>query len=162
MNVVPKLADFGSARRMPHGPTRRLGFNQRCVESSESDRLFFQSLHRQHAMTPGVCTAWYRAPELLSESMTPMLLDRPQDEHAPLVKYGAPMDVWSYGVAVYELLIGRQSARAAHGAGLLRALLQQLEVCPNPCFDAGCPADLPTHTRTCGWKSLDAAACAAS
>ena len=100
--------------------------------------------------------AWYRAPELLSESMTPTHLDRPQDERAPLVKYGAPMDVWSCEVVVYELLTGHHLASAAHGAAVLLALLQQLEACLDPCFDAGCP----DYMKTSGWKSLYAAACA--
>ena len=157
-----KLTDFGSARRLPHGPKRRLEDKQPCAQfyASESGQDI-QDLHRQHPMTPGVCTAWYRAPELLSESATAKLLDKPLHESLPPVAYGAAMDVWSYGAVVFELLTGGEKlARAMHGAGLLRMLLERLEACPYPCLDAGGQAGVPSYMTTPGWKSLYEAACA--
>ena len=159
MKVTLKLTDFGSARHLPHGQVRRLAGKQQCFDANSSpDHAMHQALDRQFMMTPGVCTAWYRAPELLSDSTTAELLDKPgAGDSKPTVGYGAAMDVWSYGAVVYELLTGgQQLARASHGAGLLRRLLQKLEVCPYPCFDAG---DVPRYMTTLAWKSLYEAAC---
>ena len=52
--------------------------------------------HGVGAMTRPVCTAWYRAPELYVQSAKASL------------RHGTVVDMWSCGVIIAELLIGRR------------------------------------------------------
>ena len=72
-------------------------------------------------MTAHVCTAWYRAPELLVATSSVNRLDRETEPGATQL-YGASVDAWSFGAVVYELLSGEQVARAFTGAELLNCL----------------------------------------
>ena len=97
-------------------------------------------------MTAYVCTAWYRASELLAATATPHELDAPH-RSCPKVEYGMSFDVWSYGAVVYETLAGEPLARACDGAGALANLIAVLGPCPD------C-----AHSRLPGWSVLEKAA----
>ena len=83
-----KLTDFGSARYLPEGPSRKIEGKRPCFDRAPGPL----SLGREFLMTPLVCTAWYRAPEVLAGSATADVLDHDTQE---LIAYGAAMDVWS-------------------------------------------------------------------
>ena len=158
-----KLTDFGSARYLPQGPRRKIQDKCPCIISAPGPSAQGpHALSSEFLMTPGVCTAWYRAPEVLSGSATADLLDKPMDSPQELIAYGAAMDVWSYGAVVYELLTsGEQLVRASDGACVLRCWMQKLEACPNPCLDAGENAiAMLLYMTTKAWKSMYEAACA--
>ena len=147
-----KLSDFGSARLLPQGPRQRIIHKSTVCKTGENDG---QSLHREHAMTPLVCTAWYRAPELLPATVTAEALDMVAEPRG-WEKYGAAVDVWSFGAVLCELLTGQPLARASSGAGLVRCLLQRLGPCP--CDTDGCPRRLPAYLASEAWAALRTAA----
>eukprot|EP00915_Cephaloidophora_sp_WS-2016_P004847 GHVH01006470.1.p1 GENE.GHVH01006470.1~~GHVH01006470.1.p1 ORF type:complete len:776 (+),score=90.40 GHVH01006470.1:270-2597(+) len=71
-NAIVKLADFGLARHVHHASG-------------------WPNLQRdkRHDVTHGVCTLWYRAPELILHSET----------------HDYSLDVWSLGVVVYQMFM---------------------------------------------------------
>ena len=148
-----KLTDFGSARKMPTGQKCKILGKQPCFDAGANSHF---SVRQAYEMTACVCTSWYRAPELLPHTLC---ADRLDMSPGPDIWYGAPMDVWSYGAVVYEMLAGETLVRANHGAGLLRCLLDRLETCPYPCFDAGLQACLPEYMKSPAWAVLHRAAC---
>ena len=151
-----KLSDFGCARVLPRGPKNKIVGKK--VTFKAEDGQVEHSLERQFDMTAHVCTAWYRAPELLVATSSVQRLDR-QTEPGATQCYGASVDVWSFGAVVYELLSGKQLARAFSGADLLNCLLQKLEPCPYPCLDAGKGDLVPAYMAQPGWDALHQAAC---
>ena len=158
MKCTLKLTDFGSARHLPLGSRRRIQGKRPVFLGAPGP----DSLSREFLMTPTVCTAWYRAPEVLSGSATADVLDKPAEDTEEAIAYGAAMDVWSYGAVVYELLTGGDSlSRASTGAGILRCWIEKLETCPNPCLGAGEGAiAMPRYMTTPAWKSMYEVACA--
>ena len=130
----------------------------KTVTFQASGEKIEQCLERQFDMTAHVCTAWYRAPELLVATSSVNRLDRETEPGATQL-YGASVDVWSFGAVVYELLSGEQLARAFTGAELLNCLLQKLEPCPHPCSDAGKSDIVPAYMDQPGWAALHQAAC---
>ena len=91
--------------------------------------------HVDSCMTKRVCTAWYRAPELLVHTGGVDSLDVDSSGYSdPECSYGLPVDVWSFGSVVYELLAGKPLARADTGAGVVACWI---DVLGPPCFDAG-------------------------
>ena len=69
-------------------------------------------------MTKAVCTVWYRAPELLvyTGGITTLEVYSTSGFADPLCSYGLPVDVWSFGSAVYELLSSKPLVRASTGS----------------------------------------------
>jgi len=55
-------------------------------------------------MTAAVCTAAYRAPELVAATMTLVCLDATCGPRR--IAYGVAIDVWSYGAVLWEMLRG--------------------------------------------------------
>ena len=106
-------------------------------------------------MTPLVCIAPYRAPELLPATVTAEALDMIAEPRGG-EKYGAAVDVWSFGAVLCELLTGQPLVRASSGAGLVRCLLQRLGPCP--CDTDGCPRRLPAYLASGAWAALRKAA----
>ena len=149
MEAVLKLADFGSARKLPRGNDTKVTEKSSCFLDSTTNRIEY--LEREFDMTALVCTAWYRAPELLNNIVTAGRVDR-VDDRDQLTMYGAAVDVWSYGAVMYEMLAGEQLAASRTGAGLLHGLLEKVETCPFPCFDAGQEADVPDYMSEHGWE----------
>ena len=141
VHATLKLADFGSARVMPLDTKRKIIGKRPCFHAGTETRSVHQPLHREYAMTARVCTAWYRAPELLAETASADRLEKSED--GPAIKYGVAVDIWSYGAVVYEMLAGEALARASTGAALLRCLLEKVETCPYPCLDAGSVNGVP-------------------
>ena len=124
------LSDFGMAREM----------HVRSRLKKPAGRIALP-------MTACVCTAWYRAPELIVVTFTPGRLDAHlMDEQK--VMYGMGLDVWSYGAVVYEMLAGKPLARSYDGAGAIARLLQALGPCPGDCPYGALPQ----------WKALVGAA----
>ncbi len=143
-----KLGDFGCATCLPaagEGACRT-----RIREKSARDP-WLRSLQSDFCMTANVCTAWYRAPELAVGSVSHDGLDMTPTGRQRCV-YGAPVDVWSYGAVVYEMLVGKPLARAWTGPGLVACWLGVL----GPCFDAG--PDAPAYTQHRDWQDLIRAA----
>jgi serine/threonine protein kinase len=138
-----KVADFGSARKMPPlaGARHRIRGKEACDPWQRHLRVELP------AMTALVATAWYRAPEFLHATMTPTCLDAVSAD-PQRCGYGAPMDVWSYGAVLWEMLEGRPLVFAATGSGVMQCLVRAL----GPCPDAG--QDAPTFAQTEAWRSL--------
>ncbi len=143
MQTKAKLADFGSARVLPtaSAPIKR----PRLSQKEQCSTVLQRPRHAGNRMTKNVCTAWYRAPELLVhtggvEHLEVYSLGRSD----PLCLYGLPVDVWSFGSVVYEMLAGKPLARSDTGVGVVACWL---DVLGRPCFDAGYAAS----TR---WREL--------
>jgi len=138
-----KIADFGRARFMP-APSRVTGQRIRAKQACDPWRRRLQD--ELPAMTARVATAWYRAPELLGATMTPTSLDAVSATER--CGYGAPIDVWSYGAVLWEMLEGRPLVFAATGSGVMQCLERAL----GPCPDAGPRA--PAFATTEAWRTL--------
>ena len=139
IRLTAMLADFGTARRMPEAgqPPRPRRHREKTTVPEAPDPL-----SAQPAMSPLVCTAWYRAPELIVWTMTPAAVDvRCHDARGvpKLVPYGRAVDVWSFGCVVGELLRGAPLISAATGAGVVAALCQTIGHPGDPHAD-GAPA----------------------
>ena len=75
-------------------------------------------------MTAKERTAWYRPPELWAGTMDDHLIDADQS-------YGPPLDVWSFGAVVYEVLSGEILARrSGSGAAMVQAVTDIIGACP--------------------------------
>ena len=109
-------------------------------------------------MIARVCTAWYRAPELVVGTVSEMSMDLDAPAMERCRAYGVALDVWSHEAAVCEMLAGRPIARAATGGGLLKCLLGTLGPCPR--VDAGqALSEVPAYAlEPRGEKLLQAAA----
>ena len=137
VKVVLKLADFGSARRLPsQGAVLRRMWSKRPPPPPAEE----------FAMTAHTCTSWYRAPELIVVCSSVDHLDVSPEEGVH--EYGLPVDVWSYGAVVYEMLAGKPLARAYSGAEMVVCLIGAL----GPCPDAG--PDSPTYALEPAWQAL--------
>jgi len=94
-----------------------------------------RSLNRPDMMTKAVCTAWYRAPELLVHTGGVNTLEvYTSNEGDRLCPYGLGVDIWAFGLVAYELIMGKPMARAATGVGVVVCWVDALG---QPCFDAG-------------------------
>ena len=89
--LAAKLADFGGARHVLPDPG--------C---SCHDDL--------PGLSVGVCTIWYRAPEIF----------------LPPHKYHFPSDIWSVGITLAELEVGRCPFRSRHEIGMLFSIFNAL------------------------------------
>ena len=131
MQTKAKLGDFGSARFL-HPARKRIRLNHKQVCTVLRRPLPW---HAESHMTKRVCTAWYRAPELLVHTGGVDSLDVHSSGYSdPLCSYGLPVDVWSFGSVVYEMLAGKPLARADTGVGVVACWV---DVLGPPCFDAG-------------------------
>ena len=74
-SLIPKIADLGS------------------------------SVAAERAMTRGVCTAYYRAPELFEDQAISVAAG--QASSVAATRYGGEVDVWSCGVVAAEMLLGK-------------------------------------------------------
>ena len=139
MQTQAKLGDFGSARDLPTAKRqRRLMHKEQCT-------VLRRPWHTEDRMTKLVCTAWYRAPELLVHTGGVDVLDVYSIGRSdPACSYGLPVDVWSFGSVVYELLAGKPLARADTGVGVVACWM---DVLGRPCFDAG-------YAKNPRWKEL--------
>ena len=136
VKMVLKLADFGSARRLPSEDVA-----PRRVRKKRPQRPA-----EEFAMTARMCTSWYRAPELIAACSSVDHLDVSPAEK--LCGYGLPVDAWSYGAVVYEMLAGKPLVRAASGAEMVVCLNGAL----GPCPDAG--PDSPAYALEPAWQAL--------
>ena len=148
MRVVLKVSDFGSARALPAEAPRKIIKKQACIFDGA-----YRSMERQFEMTALVATSWWRAPELLGNTVTADQLDEAAD--GAVTQYGVNIDVWSCGATIYEMLTGEHLASATSGVGLLRCLLQRVvEPCPYPCSDAGSQSSVPPYMTEPCWELL--------
>ena len=134
------LADFGGARRLPEAnPAKRFRITGKS-QRNQVGRLMDRAFH----MTARVCTFWYRAPELMAYNV-----DKAGDDAGPnACRYGTPVDVWSYGAVVYEMLLGKPLARAVDDVDAVACLLGVL----GPCSRA------PAYTKQPQWQAAVKAA----
>ena len=154
MRVVLKVSDFGDARALPREAPRKICGKRPCFVDGRAGC----SLDREFGMTALVTTVYWRAPELLGNSVTADQVAGVADGEQ-VTQYGAKIDVWSYGATAYEMLTGRHLAASCSGAGLLRCLLEKApEPCPGPCFDVGSLGRVPEYMTERSWDALYMAA----
>ena len=75
-------------------------------------------------MTANVQTLWYRAPELLFATMD--VLAPSQDQQDGVAIYNSAVDTWSFGLVVFEMLVGKRFMSGATAAECLRQIYCQL------------------------------------
>ena len=99
------------------------------------------------AMTPGVVTEWYRAPEVF---LIP--------HAAKVAYYSTALDTWSFGCIVYELLGSRPMAQ---GRGAAEVCACWLSVIGSPLLAAAARATCrgrmrrPSSSRPCAFQFAD-------
>ena len=90
-------------------------------------------------MTANVQTLWYRAPELLFATMD--VLAPSQDQQDRVAIYNSAVDTWSFGLVVFEMLVGKRFMSGATAAECLRQIYCQL---------GSWPEDVPWNCRKAG------------
>lgn len=93
-----------------------------------SDFGFARPVVKQSHMTPRVVTLWYRAPEIII---------------TPKVAYGKPVDVWSWGCLMYEVLKGEPLAPGVDESEYLEEVVKIM---------GREGLDLMLNTTTARWK----------
>ncbi len=95
-----QITDFGHARRLPDAKPCRL---RRKVVLDASNCL---PVNARCALTPGLCTPNYSAPEAYFKLQPAPQAGKRGGVGAALAMYGAAADIWSFGAIVFEMVLG--------------------------------------------------------
>lgn len=120
-----QVADFSRARELPGRFRRR--FRGKTVVDNTGCKLNT----REQGLTPGICTLWYCAPELLC------CPDRDDRVVEAAGRYGTAVDIWSFGCIVFELLAAEYLACGGSDAGMVAAWIRRAGE-PAPELNLGC------------------------
>jgi serine/threonine protein kinase len=115
--LVLEVCDFGHAREAPR--TKRL----RAIGKQEIDSVG-RNVHQSIVgMTPGICTYIYAAPEMWCSGFS-----------APETAYGYGVDVWSYGIIVFEMIKLQPFVGGENDAERFASAVARLGPCPDGVF----------------------------
>jgi serine/threonine protein kinase len=158
MVAVPmtfQVADLGCARQLPRCAVADLAqgslgqLPKRAVRDGPLDSAKFKNGLAAHdaqaKMTANICTPNYRAPELFRPQL-------PGKKVCSQLTYGVEVDVWSFGLTVWEMLRGVPISYAHGGAELLRDFMTVLGA-PSPTERGQLP-----YAQSEEWGSLWSAA----
>jgi serine/threonine protein kinase len=105
-----QVADFGAARLLPDAVHCRVPYKV------ESDANHQYAVNAPCALTPGLCTPCYSAPEAFFKP----------ERRGQKVNYGTAADIWSFGAIAFEMVMGMVLAPGGQSAELVAYWMRRI------------------------------------